>query len=127
MADRVEAALSAEEWAVHRAQMEADDFGYNAIPYWAGLRGAPAAIAIANDVLDDSDDRKLTDRHVAMLRDAARVAELEGLEHRDLLVLADVLESYLPPEEDDDDVIPLYPSEFPGLPPELQRKLDESL
>lgn len=71
MTDRIEPALSAEEW------QEWGDM-LNPVAYYAGTGRPGAAIALLNDMLDDGDPQKLTDRHVAMLRDAARIAEEYG-------------------------------------------------
>jgi hypothetical protein len=76
-----------------------------------------AAIAILNDELHDEDPRKLAREHVALLRSVAEhfattipelrsgasdttVAEVAALseQYSQLLELADVIESYLPPD-----------------------------
>jgi hypothetical protein len=105
MTERIEPALTAEEWASIQAG--------NGIPYMTrcsvvdDLRGLDdgdthAAIAYANHLLPDSDPRKITREMVDDLRMAA-----SGLRHEYGSVdedaasvdrVSDVLESYLPPE-----------------------------
>ena len=118
----IEPALSSGEWEtiVVASGVRIEDFdGPHSISYTHDLDGEGRGIAIgdangmvglfnaacvrqlialANSALPDSDARKLTDRHVAVLRDAARVAEGDGNHFTDLVALGDLLESYLPPD-----------------------------
>jgi hypothetical protein len=62
-------------------------------------------IALANAALPDSDPRKITRKHIAMLREAGRQRDSLSPPYLDitlddaaeLLAFADALESYLPP------------------------------
>jgi hypothetical protein len=96
MTDKIESALSAEEWAIalHRKS-----------------GAAPSAntpvrrIAMDNASLPDTDPRKMTRDRIDDVRVAARQMPSRdsesnpGLQER-LLSLADALESYLPPSDD---------------------------
>jgi hypothetical protein len=94
MTDRLEPALSEEEWArVHDGTAR-----------WAVLDMAPEVqrkmIALANAALPDDDPRKITWEMVTVIREAAHVPQHDGATWEDERVtrIADTLESYLPPK-----------------------------
>jgi hypothetical protein len=110
MTERIEPALTAEEWASIQAG--------NGIPYMTrcsvvdDLRGLddgdmPAAIAYANHLLPDSDPRKITRRWVERLERYAQELSDEADQSEDeetiewaeaVSQMAEALDSYLPPE-----------------------------
>lgn len=107
MTDRIEPALSAAEWAAKSigggdAYIDTDDTvviqnGHDDARFDA--KEAPGIIAFANDILPDSDRRKITREWVDALRDAAGPfmpvdAAEQAARFRSI---ADALESYLPP------------------------------
>ena len=115
MSEKIEPALTAEEW-----QYWLGDRGYLDLTLDAGMdamayslhQSRAAIIALANAALPDSDPRKITRALVAMLRDAADLhignhndrcgSECKGEcfeSAREAVRMADALSSYLPPEE----------------------------
>ena len=91
MSEKIEPALSAEEW---RDLLEG-------MP--VGTFDDAAAIALANHSLADDDPRKITRERIETLRSAMELA-VEGRRHYrpaegDALAFLDALESYLPPAE----------------------------
>jgi hypothetical protein len=91
MTDRIEPALTPEQWIEHREALNDDGYGYQAVPYWEGLAGQAGAIAVANDLLPDSDPRKITRERITLLRDPA-------YRETEQMAFIDALASYLPPE-----------------------------
>ena len=108
MTDRIEPALTPEEWA-NKGYPAIDgyfDFENCVVDTgggWGGEPGRfiPGLIALANAALPDDDKRKFRREHIAALRNAT-VRDVIGDEDREqtsiLRNLADALESYLPPE-----------------------------
>jgi hypothetical protein len=101
MTDRIEPALTAEEWASIQAG--------NGIPYMTrcsvvdDLRGLDdgdthAAIAYANHLLPDSDPRKITRERIAAMRNTVTNLSLVDPDGEVVDAFADALASYLPPE-----------------------------
>jgi hypothetical protein len=109
MTDRIEPALTEEEWANNGEDVvggyldwESGVIDTSGTYVSRGPRFIPALIALANAALSDSDPRKITREMVDDLRMAA-----SGLRHEYGSVdedaasvdrVSDVLESYLPPE-----------------------------
>jgi hypothetical protein len=91
--DKIEPALSAEEWA--RLPRQVTHF----IEESAGVGDYPAIIAVCNAALPDSDPRKITADQVHCLRIAADALKVTGLLSQSLYRFADALESYLPPTD----------------------------
>jgi hypothetical protein len=99
MTDRIEPALTAEEWA-KRVGVYGWDYGSGFI-----VDRPHAIIAVLNAALPDADPRKITRKHIAMLREAGRQRDSLSPPYLDitlddaaeLLAFADALESYLPP------------------------------
>lgn len=122
MTDKIEPALSAEEWkkardegATHHDECFWLDnrFSVSASLYdgeliiatengnSVGSIDRPAAlIALANAALPDSDRRKITREKIAVIRQCAfdNLPYLAGAVAKAMVEFADALESYLPPE-----------------------------
>jgi hypothetical protein len=110
----IEPALSAEEWAKHRGEWKqlrgiVDHAAPQGVP--VVLMGdedgrplvlsadrLPAFIAAANDLLPDSDPRKITRAMVRHLRDVIGHDEASYAEIQQAEAFLDVLACYLPPE-----------------------------
>lgn len=122
MSDKVEPALSAEEWRLrafwrskHMVDEDTLDGGLTVRVNAGGgnpgrgigtipVEEIPALIALANDAIPDSDRRKITREKIRLLRDRAfiakRVNDATSKEaDAELMALADALESYLQTEE----------------------------
>lgn len=116
MTDRIEPAISAEDWKRRTKGNEGVSLRFPG-PFADAVRTtgivintawAPQAIALANDALPDADPRKIARQWVEALRkEAARGEEAErhgdnaGYSAIDPFLarqMADALESYLPPE-----------------------------
>lgn len=103
MSEKIEPALSAEEWATALEPDSRDALAYEVTYLWGRSRPA-GAIAIANTALPDSDPRKITREMVDEVRRVASAinpsaADADGEESvRSLARIADALESYLPQE-----------------------------
>jgi hypothetical protein len=120
MTDRIEPALDEHWWERVRWLKQRGDLKGALLSMGTEELGLAGLIAAANEALKDDDPRKITHRAVATLRDAAREAELEGLRYQDLLALADVLESYLPPDPDER-------PPYPRLDADFEQKLNRQL
>jgi hypothetical protein len=116
---KIEPALTPEEWQVIRIRGDisipnaavvepiasADEAGIIGMDSYGYAIPIPlsVSIAVANDALRDSDPRKITREMVKALRRLAdEVSDFSGPARRDrcddVRSVADVLESYLPPE-----------------------------
>lgn len=125
MPDKIEPALSAEEWAVKCATPErwmgrdtavsivrsSSDVAHLVLhshdawreePYTAGLLATPhnlvPIIALANAALPDSDPRKITREKLANVLGALEVAANATRDESETLAFIAALESYLPPD-----------------------------
>jgi hypothetical protein len=119
MTDRIEPALSADEWKASSFKLGAEwwdgtvsgdeesvhiESGTDPQESAGPIRGPRLAslIALANAALPDSDPRKITRARVDALRFAASSLRHEcgsdDEDARDVEAIADALESYLPPE-----------------------------
>lgn len=103
MTDRIEPALSSEEWAHAMDEDVREGLAYEVTYLWGSSRPA-ATIALANAALLDSDPRKITRTKITLLREAADShraydsIEPFHAEAKSLAEFANALESYLPPE-----------------------------
>lgn len=88
MSEKIEPALTAELWEAVRLSRD----GALAMVVHSGGKYPASAIAILNDLLPDSDPRKITRRMVEIIRMHA-----ENEDHAEAASIADALESYLPP------------------------------
>jgi hypothetical protein len=110
MMDKIEPALSAEEWTTPHATRES---GYAAAEpeglVLAKMPGAylghhvdawdiPTLIALANHALPDSDPRKITRELLARIREIVSQSDI-AYTSDDVDAFVDALESYLPPPE----------------------------
>lgn len=93
MSEKIEPALSAEEWA--RKREDGLDLYDDFVSDRPG--SGPRIIAAINDDLPDDDSRKITREWVIELRRVAQAFPSLG-ELREIAAMADALESYLPPE-----------------------------
>lgn len=111
MTDKIEPALSAEEWAKIQEAGGAQNYESSIDEYGHEPKTSAYMIALWNSVLPDSDPRKITREMVLRLRTASDLIGKLGAEMGKSwasLVLpgmaaklradADALESYLPPE-----------------------------
>lgn len=111
MAKKIAPALSSEEWDAFSSSDEetateslkarlGDLFGDAPLDSLRAQTGAAALVAIANDALNDNDPRKIKRFYVDRIRDAAdTLDDRPGPFTTDhLRLIADVLESLLPPE-----------------------------
>lgn len=111
MAIKIAPALSLEEWDAFSSADEetataslqarlADLFGDAPLDSAQAQAGAAALVAISNDVMSDNDPRKIKRFYVDRIREAADVLDdRPGPFNTDhLRMIADVLESLLPPE-----------------------------
>lgn len=104
MTDKIEPALTPEEWRDALSEDMRDGLAYEVSYLW-GRERPHAAIAIANAALPDSDPRKLAREMVRYLLEIARFCESVSEERTGeiepetkLRDIAAALESYLPPE-----------------------------
>lgn len=112
MSEKIEPALTAQEWADAREPDSSEGLAYEVTYLWGRSRPA-GTIAIANAALKDDDRRKITRDKIIQLRSVAHFLEEsdgrlavawppDGNPWRkaaaELRTTADVLESYLPPE-----------------------------
>lgn len=122
MSDKTEPAMSAEAWAWWRTERELPpERRHMTESFDLQAANAPLAeiIAKANDILPDSDHRKITREKLHALCECALATENEfSSDESASLAFLDALESYLPPASTD---------VTPFLPPALRRKLDEQL
>lgn len=102
MSDRIEPAQTPEQWAYFRRERSWGGAFYDE---YVGSDAASCAenIALNNDALPDDDQRKIIPFHVALLRTVAAERDAgapNGDDERaeELRHLANLLESYLPPE-----------------------------
>jgi hypothetical protein len=120
MSERIAPALTPDEWAAKETRtpdhvrvallldedgsfLEVGDGRSSADTWLIASEGMPQTIALANAALPDSDRRKITREHVALLRrleaaEREKAPEGDSWNVRDLDALAGVLESLLPPE-----------------------------
>jgi hypothetical protein len=91
MSEKIDPALTAEEWAHAMDADVRDGLAYEVCYLWGRSRPA-GAIAIANAALPDSDPRKITREKLRL------VGRLMGAHEDDEKAFLDALESYLPPE-----------------------------
>ena len=112
MSDRIEPALTPEEWRTAKLWLAGKMIGgkvRGSVVLDLPDKHTPAALALANAALPDTDPRKITREWVADIREraddlAGEIAEWVGDSPRTeaqiarLRRIADALESYLPPE-----------------------------
>jgi hypothetical protein len=115
VSEKIEPALSAEEWAAYRRWSDAES-ALDVPPLHVVIEDFSAAGAISayNDMLSVSDPRKITREKIVQLRSAAHYLEHSNGRlstawapddnpwHKlaaDLRATADALQSYLPPEQ----------------------------
>lgn len=107
MSEKIEPALTPEEWAKVVAEHTETPFSAPTSIYYDLIGGNPDGcaeiIALNNFVLPHDDPRKITREKLKVMRAAADSIKDEfGIGHDDeystLYSLADALESYLPPE-----------------------------
>lgn len=102
MTDRLDPALSAEEWREFQRDLQ-HGLEIGLLPDGVGYEVAHCAyyIAVNNAALPDTDPRKITREWVTFLREQAVGAfssDYRGADAAEFTAMADALESYLPPE-----------------------------